>query len=173
MYTITVTDGNGCTKEDTISVEQPTQVKLHSTVISTGDICASDSVDISVMVYGGVSGHTATAMLLDADKNLVRVVAYDATLADTVTAVTTIGLDSGAYYIAFLGVDSHACTVQDTSDVITVHPTYLFEQTARVCHTEIVSAGGYIWVDNDGQTRKGGMIDASFFSTPDSVVKSI
>ena len=165
FYTITVTDNNGCTAQDTITLLEPDELQIVPAYTLVGDICANDTTNISVTVSDGTPDYTVLATLLDGSK-----VVMDTVINETTDNVATdLPLEMGDYYVAFFVTDQNGCTKTDTSALITVHPTYLIEQTARVCHSEIVSAGGYLWIDENGETRKGGMIDASVFATPDSV----
>ena len=165
FYNITVTDANGCTAQDTITVTEPEQLTIAAAYTLIGDICANDTTNISITVTQGTPDYTILATLLDGSKVVTDTIYFGT--ADNYGE--DLPLDAGDHYVAFYVVDNNGCTETDTSALISVHPTYYIEQTARVCHSDIVAAGGYTWVDENGETRKGGMIDASIFSVPDSI----
>lgn len=164
FYTVTVTDANGCTAQDTITVTQPTEVVI-TPYVANFEICDNEQPEVSLSVTGGTADYTILATLLD-NTNVVVDTLFN---EDAATYTMNVVLDSGSFYIAFYGIDDHGCIAADTSALITVHPTYLIEQTARVCHSDIVDLGSYTWVDNNGQVRKGGPIDASNFPVADSI----
>ena len=146
FYTVTVTDANGCSAHDTITVTQPTQLVI-TPAVSDYDICDNQETEISLSITGGTADYTIYTILLDnAEAALDTIFNQDAT-----TYTMNVALDSGSFYVAFYGVDDHGCEVGDTSALISVHPTYLYEQAERICFGEV---DGYDWVDEFGVVRR-------------------
>lgn len=161
FYTITVTDANKCTATDTITVTEPTEVTIATTFTLTGDICENDTTEISITVSNGTPDYEVFAILFDATYAELDTI-FD---ANAYSLGQRLPLDDGSFYVALYGVDSHGCYKADTSDLITVHPTYLIEQEGRVCFSTVSSAG-YDWIDGNGNFRKH--IDAAVFTHSDS-----
>ena len=160
FYTVVVTDANGCTAQDTITVTQPTEVVI-TPYVANFEICDNEQPEVSLSVTGGTADYTILATLLD-NTNVVVDTLFN---EDAATYTMNVVLDSGSFYIAFYGIDDHGCIAADTSALITVHPTYLFEQATRICKSEITSAG-YDWFDAEGHFRKN--VPASVFAVADT-----
>lgn len=161
FYTVVVTDANGCTAQDTITVTQPTDLTISTVYTLTGNICASDTTEFSITATQGTPDYMLLATLLDGTKAVLDTLYYGASYS----IGQNLPLEVGDYYVALTAIDANECTKSDTSDMISVHPIYLKEQTGRVCYTD-ASVSGYHWEDADGNFRKD--IPASVFTVSDS-----
>lgn len=62
MYTVTVTDGRGCTKMDSIFVDQPASAAVTSAIIVNPSACGSidGSIDLTIDLVGGIAQNLIT-----------------------------------------------------------------------------------------------------------------
>ena len=161
FYHVTVTDSNGCQATDTIRVND--RPALVITPIYPRDTCDNLSDTISISVAGGEAGYDVFAILFDDSHALLDTLFNE----HSATYAALQPLDTGSYYISLYAIDTIGCVKGDTSDLITVHRTYLMEQTGRVCFTTVTTGGaGYDWYDANLVLRKH--IPASVFTGPDS-----
>ena len=135
-YLVTVSDDHACMDTATIVVTEPTEVTLTKVVLNPVNCISgtgSDTTEVAIVMGGGVANYNVTAILLADDKTTVLDTLLNVSgIAD---ASDTVKIDPtpGDFYVAFYGEDSHSCPKVDTSDMISVYPVYLFEQTGRVC----------------------------------------
>ncbi len=119
-YVVTVTDSNGCTAKDTVTVSQPLQLAAGTS--ATGISCYNGSNGTAtVIVSGGKSPYT-----------------YSWNTTPAQTTPTAINLTAGTYIVSI--TDSNGCTLNDT--VVVTHPPLLNVAAAT---TRVSCNGG-----NDG-----------------------
>lgn len=96
-YTVTVTDNNGCTKNTSVTVTQPSE--LTATIASVNNVACSGGSNGSatVSVTGGVASYT-----------------YSWNTTPAQTAATATGLTAGAYTVTV--TDNNGCT--DTATAV-------------------------------------------------------
>ena len=160
FYTVTVTDMNGCVATDTITVTQPTDINITPNV-SDYEICDNHEEEVTLSITGGSPDYQLMAFLMDPTYAFLDTIFYD---EDITTYTGNTLLDSGSFYIAFYGYDSHNCFKADTSALITVHPTYYFEQVEDICFKDLAS--GYDWYDASGNHRK--LVPSTAFAVSDT-----
>ncbi len=148
-YSLTLTDGNGCTATQTgIVVTQATALSLSSPTVTTV-LCAGDNTGaISITASGGTAGYT-----------------YDISSGGSNTTGSFTGLSAGIYLLT--ATDVNSCTTAEVS-VTLVEPTalaYTSVAVSAVCaggSTGAVSmtltggAGGYSYTLNTGTTNTTG-----------------
>ena len=169
-YIVTVTDAYACHDTAKIIVTEPDPVTLTPVVINPINCLhgtLGDTTEVAIIMGGGVADYNVVATLLAKDSSVIDVV-IDTTTVTSASDTVKINPVADTLYVAFYGEDSHGCPVADTSDMIIVFPTYLYEQTDRICYSGIggAHAAGYHWVDTAGVFRRD--IPASVFTHKDS-----
>ncbi|MBI3500656.1 MAG: gliding motility-associated C-terminal domain-containing protein [Bacteroidetes bacterium] len=102
IYTITVTDANGCTFSDTVTITSPTALSHSFSAITNIDCFGNNNGSATVNVSGGTP-------------------AYTYSWSNSQTSQNATGLVAGTYTITV--TDSHGCTFSDTVAITT--PTAL------------------------------------------------
>ncbi|MCB9361344.1 MAG: gliding motility-associated C-terminal domain-containing protein [Flavobacteriales bacterium] len=141
LYTVTVTDDNGCTATDTVTVPNPTTL---STTSTPSPINCSGNCDGSITAnpLGGVSPYTYV-------------------WSDGQTTQTATGLCAGTYNVVV--IDANNCSVSDT--IILTDPTAINDSTivngptCGLCDGDATAnpvggVGPYTYLWGDGQTTQ-------------------
>ena len=139
-YTVLVTDANGCTKVDSITIGQPMPLTLILDPVVAG--CGNDSMG---QVISSVAGGTQP---------------YHYFWSNTDTTINITGLHAGTYSLTV--TDGHGCSVAATA-VVSSNPLPVASFTFNVAcagaptefiNTSAVSAGtlSYSWSFGDGDT---------------------
>lgn len=83
VYTVTITDANGCTDTTSATVTEPTAVQLQASVVDASCNGATDG-DIYLSVYGGTGNYTFAWSNAATSQNLINVApgTYDVTVTD-------------------------------------------------------------------------------------------
>jgi len=102
VYTVTVTDNNGCTEVTSISVSEPALIVINSN--SSPATCGSQNGSASVNVNGGTGGYSYlwSNGTTTANNNAVNAGPYDVTVTDAngCTQVTTVNVANTAGPVA-------------------------------------------------------------------------
>ncbi|MFQ5335117.1 MAG: T9SS type A sorting domain-containing protein, partial [Flavobacteriales bacterium] len=142
-YLVTITDDNGCTKEDSISITSPQPI--NSTVNSVSLLCNGDSNGTATAINsGGVSPYSYQ---------------WDGNAGSQTTATAT-GLQVGTYYITI--TDMNGCTAVDSititqPQVLTVSIATTDDNGGCTGSATATVGGGtspyaYQWDDSNNQT---------------------
>lgn len=159
-YTVVITDADGCKISTDLTVKQPDTLIVTAS-LDNAVICDNDStIFISEVASTGLgtAPYNYTWDLID--------LSTDDTTANYFTAVTEaslgyiesakFNLEAGQYKMLVTVVDARGCS-DTASAVLTVNPTYEFQDTARVCY-----GIDYNWVDHR-------VINASEITVADTV----
>ena len=156
VYTVTVTDANGCTLTATTSVTEPTA--LTATTSFTQSTCSSANGSAAVSAGGGSPGYT-----------------YSWSPSGG-TASTATGLSAGGYTVTV--TDANACTITASVNVLnTASPTVTITASDSVsCFggndgwAAVTTSGGttpytYLWTNADTDTLAGNLLAGSYTVT--------
>ena len=158
-YTVTVTDGNGCTKSGSVSITQPTALGLSisNTAVSckngsTGIVTANPSGGTSPYSYAWSNGATTQTV------NNLTAGMYNVTITDangctktgsaTVTEPTELMLTSSSVPVKCKGESNGSASVVASGG--TAPYTYSWDKGARTSTLSNVSAGNYTVTVTDG-----------------------
>ena len=100
-YTVTVSDANGCTQNDTAIVVEPTAVT--ATISSTSSICGSSTAQAQANPGGGVGNYT-----------------YSWSTSPVQTTQTITNLASGTYTVTV--IDANGCTDTASTNIVNTPP---------------------------------------------------
>jgi gliding motility-associated-like protein len=165
QYFVTVTDDNGCTKKDSIDVEEP--LILRATIVQTPALC-KDSADGSVTVTatGGTASYTYLWGNAGTNQTENGLIAgnYTVTVTDkngcTISTTTTVG--EPATSISSVVTTTNATCSGKTDGTATVTPsggtpsaiapgyTFLWSTTATTQTITGLTAGNYFVTITDG-----------------------
>jgi len=128
-YTVTVTDSNGCSNIDSVTIIQPATAVTDSNIITNATCYGSNNGSIIVNPYGGVSPYTYTWTPPGNTSN------------------TATGLSAGTYIVSIR--DSNKCRLRDT---VTVNqpPAFIVQADTTVS----MPCNNKAWVVLTGPTSK-------------------
>lgn len=144
-YTVTITDGNGCTTQSVATVGTPTQINIQL-VSSTNVTCnGGNNGAITISATGGTPGYT-----------------YQWT-PNVGSGPSVTNLTAGSYQV--LVTDANGCTRTTTIDIL--QPTAINVSTNTVSSTCGLANGGA------GVTVSGGTPSYTYFWSPTGTVSSV
>ena len=111
-YTFTITSNNGCTKTETIFVDQPTQIQANFSVDSVSCFGYNDGVATANVIGGTSTGNVYNYTWTDGSGNIVS------------NASTAVGLEAGEY--TCIVSDDNGCSFDTT--VIVSQPDEIMVQ---------------------------------------------
>ncbi len=104
-YTVTVKDGNGCTEDYDITVEEPAQLTA-GTCTEAQDLCNADEGEIKVQASGGVAPYTVTWTSPDGG----TLTQTSGTIDAAGDSFTFTGAQGGKSY-SFVVTDANGCSI--------------------------------------------------------------
>ena len=137
-FVVTVTDANGCTALDSVTISQPTQLSATATSVNVNCSGGNDG-EVSVVATGGTTGYTYL-------------------WSTTATTATVTGLSEGTYSVTV--TDANGCTTVASVPVIAINQSPsldLGSATDTICegfsYTIVGPTGNLAYEWSDGSTN--------------------
>ncbi len=139
-YTCTITDANGCTNQQTVTITEPTLLVAGAT--NSGDVCPNGTATLIGTAMGGTMNYT-----------------YD-WMPGSMSGSTVTDIPAGTTTYTLLVTDANGCTSSSTTTVImNVPPAVNIGPDTTVCGGIVLSAqtagATYLWNDNSTQNTLG------------------
>ncbi len=130
IYSVTVTDANGCKTTSSATVTQPEALTALASVVGNVSIYEGSDGSVTVSSGGGTTPYS-----------------YNWSSVPTQTTQTASGLTTGTYWVTV--TDAHSCTA--TSSILVTQPTPPTVQVTNVVVTKVGSTTAVIdWTRGDG-----------------------